>query len=117
MPRNPAKPSKHKNPRGSVCLRAEIQMAKNKPNHSSTDAKKNKKKKKMKNSAPNSVAMKLKAPQSNPFETIWSRTKFDILGKKRKGEQKRIGLARSRAIQKARYLTLFLNFFWLFSVL
>lgn len=55
---------------------------------------------KMKNSAPNSVAMKLKAPQSNPFETIWSRTKFDILGKKRKGEQKRIGLARSRAIQK-----------------
>ena len=94
-------------------VRAQIQMAKNKPNLSSANAKKNKKKK-MKNSTPNSVTMKLKAPQSNPFETIWSRTKFDILGKKRKGEQKRIGLARSRSIQKARNFTLFRNFFLCF---
>ncbi|KAH9707891.1 nucleolar-like protein [Citrus sinensis] len=36
----------------------------------------------------------------NPFETIWSRRKFDILGKKRKGEEVRIGLSRSLAIQK-----------------
>lgn len=82
-------------------------MAKNKSNPSSANAKKNKKK--MKSSTPNLVAMKLKAPQSNPFETIWSRTKFDILGKKRKGEQKRIGLSRSLAIQKARNFSLFLN--------
>ncbi|KAL8142980.1 hypothetical protein V2J09_016012 [Rumex salicifolius] len=28
-------------------------------------------------------------PKDNPFETIWSRRKFDILGKKRKGEERR----------------------------
>lgn len=38
--------------------------------------------------------------KENVFETIWSRRKFDILGKKRKGEERRIGLARSRAVQK-----------------
>ncbi|CAN4122028.1 unnamed protein product [Withania somnifera] len=44
--------------------------------------------------------MKLKSPKENPFEIIWSRRKFDILGKKRKGEQRRIGEARSSAIEK-----------------
>ncbi|KAL5553582.1 hypothetical protein UlMin_040983 [Ulmus minor] len=63
-----------------------------------SDAKKNKGKKKK--SGPASVAMKLEAPKPNPFEAIWSRRKFDILGKKRKGEERRIGLARSLAIEK-----------------
>uniref|UniRef100_A0A3Q7H7X6 Uncharacterized protein n=1 Tax=Solanum lycopersicum TaxID=4081 RepID=A0A3Q7H7X6_SOLLC len=49
---------------------------------------------------PKAKDMKLKAPKENPFETIWSRRKFDILGKKRKGEQRRIGEARSSAIEK-----------------
>ncbi|KAJ0914219.1 putative nucleolar protein [Helianthus annuus] len=62
----------------------------------------NTKKKNKKKINPNAVAMKLKAPATkpNPFETIWSRRKFDILGKKRKGEERRIGLARSLAIEK-----------------
>lgn len=49
-----------------------------------------------------SNAMKSKKENSNanPFETIWSRRKFDILGKKRKGEERRIALARSVAIDK-----------------
>ena len=63
---------------------------------------KDKKKKTKKNkSGPDAIAMKHKAPKPNPFESIWSRRKFDILGKKRSGEQLRIGLARSLAIQKA----------------
>lgn len=41
-----------------------------------------------------------KEERENPFETIWSRRKFDLLGKKRKGEERRIGLSRSLAIQK-----------------
>ncbi|XP_058081634.1 uncharacterized protein LOC131229663 [Magnolia sinica] len=68
---------------------------------------KKKKKQSMKKllSASNSIAMKSKNPQkekgqNNPFESIWSRRKFDILGKKRKGEERRIGLARSQAIEK-----------------
>ncbi|KAF7809015.1 nucleolar protein 14 [Senna tora] len=73
---------------------------------SSREASAQKKKKKNK-SAPDVVAMKVKAPKDNPFETIWSRRKFDILGKKRKGEERRIGLARSRAIEKARACLLF----------
>ncbi|KAL8254000.1 hypothetical protein R6Q59_032221 [Mikania micrantha] len=62
----------------------------------------NKKKSKKNKINPNAVAMKVKAPTTkpNPFETIWSRRKFDILGKKRKGEERRIGLARSLAIEK-----------------
>lgn len=64
----------------------------------------NKKKKKNKKLQPDSIGMKrVKAASStklNPFETIWSRRKFDILGKKRKGEERRLGLARSLAIQK-----------------
>ena len=67
-----------------------------------SDANNQKKNKRKKNrNAPDAVAMKVKAPKaSNPFETIWSRRKFDILGKKRKGEERRIGQARSRAIEK-----------------
>ena len=67
--------------------------------------------KKKKKSGPESVAMKVQAPKSNPFETIWSRRKFDILGKKRKGEERRVGLARSRAIEKVtNSLDHFVNF-------
>ncbi|KAM1041761.1 hypothetical protein ACFX1X_031231 [Malus domestica] len=41
--------------------------------------------------------MKHQVPlKPNPFETIWSRRKFDILGKRRKGEERRVGLSRSR---------------------
>ena len=62
---------------------------------------KNKKKKKTKSSGPKAKSMKVSEPQKpNPFENIWSRRKFDILGKKRKGEERRIGLARSLGIQK-----------------
>ncbi|KAK8486391.1 hypothetical protein V6N13_005204 [Hibiscus sabdariffa] len=70
--------------------------------HSSAEAKAKKKTKKKatKKSGPDAISMKLKAPKANPFEAIWSRRKFDILGKKRKGEERRIGLARSLAIQK-----------------
>ncbi|XP_059648722.1 uncharacterized protein LOC132294765 [Cornus florida] len=66
----------------------------------STDNGNKKKSKKKNKTGPKGMFMKSKAPQENPFETIWSRRKFDILGKKRKGEEKRIGLARSLAIQK-----------------
>ena len=65
-----------------------------------------KKKKKNSRTAPNSVAMKASAASkgntnnNNPFETIWSRRKFDILGKKRKGEELRLGLSRFRAMEK-----------------
>ncbi|KAM1699884.1 hypothetical protein TB2_030451 [Malus domestica] len=41
--------------------------------------------------------MKHQVPlKPNPFETIWSGRKFDILGKRRKGEERRVGLSRSR---------------------
>ncbi|CAA2945074.1 nucleolar 14 [Olea europaea subsp. europaea] len=65
-------------------------------------ASKTKKKNKLKNnlSALNSLAMKNKAPKPNPFESMWSRRKFDILGKKQKGEERRVGLSRSIAIEK-----------------
>ncbi|KAL2233489.1 UNVERIFIED_CONTAM: Nucleolar protein 14 [Sesamum indicum] len=69
----------------------------------SSKTKKNKSKNKIKNklSILNSEAKKTKAPKENPFESIWSRRKFDILGKKRKeDERRRIGLSRSLAIQK-----------------
>ncbi|KAL0731371.1 hypothetical protein Bca4012_027465 [Brassica carinata] len=47
------------------------------------------------------VAMKAKAKKvENPFESIWSHRKFDVLGKKRKGEERRVGLSRSRAVDK-----------------
>lgn len=81
------------------------------PSANNEDGGNNKKNKKKKNSQlrPDTVAMKkVKASKSNPFETIWSRRKFDVLGKKRKGEERRLGLARSLAIQKA-FIFLSLN--------
>ncbi|KAJ6324635.1 hypothetical protein OIU76_011848 [Salix suchowensis] len=82
-------------------------MAKtSKRSRSSSSDTKSKKKKKNSRTAPNSVAMKASAASkgntnnNNPFETIWSRRKFDILGKKRKGEELRLGLSRFRAMEK-----------------
>ncbi|KFK41333.1 hypothetical protein AALP_AA2G116500 [Arabis alpina] len=54
-----------------------------------------------KKTGPDAVAMKAKSQKAaNPFESIWSRRKFDILGKKRKGEERRIGQSRSRSVDK-----------------
>lgn len=65
--------------------------------------KKSKGKKKGKN-GPAKVAMKARGAavqeRSNPFEAIWSRSKFDVLGKKRKGEERRVPRSRSEAIRK-----------------
>ncbi|XP_039140314.1 nucleolar protein 14 [Dioscorea cayenensis subsp. rotundata] len=41
-----------------------------------------------------------KASKPNPFETIWSRSKFSIIGRRGKGEERRVGRARSQAIEK-----------------
>ncbi|OMO93529.1 Nucleolar protein 14 [Corchorus capsularis] len=72
-----------------------------KPSTSEAKTKKKAKKKGGKKSGPDAVSMKLKADKKpSPFESIWSRRKFDILGKKRKGEERRIGHARSVAIEK-----------------
>ena len=38
----------------------------------------------------------------NMFERLWNRRKFDVLGKKVKGEQKKVGKARSDAVEKVR---------------
>ncbi|KAG1327764.1 nucleolar protein 14 [Cocos nucifera] len=68
---------------------------------SSSTSKKKKKSAKSLLSGPAAAAMKAVKPiRANHFETIWSRRKFDILGKKRKGEERRVGLARSLAIEK-----------------
>ncbi|KAL3644602.1 hypothetical protein CASFOL_009782 [Castilleja foliolosa] len=70
---------------------------------STDNSKKKKSKNKIKNklSILNSEAKKTKAPKENLFESIWSRRKFNILGKKRKDEERRrVGLSRSLAIQK-----------------
>lgn len=87
--------------------------------HSGSDAKTKKKAKKKgsKKSGPDAISMKLKAEKSNPFETIWSRRKFDILGKKRKGEELRIGLSRSLAIQKANSTPEIHPFYFLYFIL
>lgn len=87
-------------------------MAKKKSESSMSKKKKKKNTKKLL-FASNAISMKSKKDNSNsnsnnPFETIWSRRKFDILGKKRKGEERRIGLARSLAVQKARLFFLLL---------
>lgn len=60
------------------------------------------KKKKIRTLAPEAVALKAKATGSgqNLFETMWTRKKFDLLGKKQKSQGQRVGLARSRAIEK-----------------
>ncbi|MCD7445924.1 hypothetical protein HAX54_024624 [Datura stramonium] len=75
-------------------------MAKTAKASKNDSSNKKKKMKKSSKSGPKAKDMKVKAPKENPFETIWSRRKFDILGKKRKGEQRRIGEARSSAIEK-----------------
>lgn len=77
-------------------------MAKTAKASKNDSSSKKKKMKKSSKSGPKAKDMKLKAPKENPFETIWSRRKFDILGKKRKGEQRRIGEARSSAIEKVK---------------
>ncbi|KAL2905322.1 T-cell surface glycoprotein CD1b2 [Bienertia sinuspersici] len=60
-----------------------------------------KNKKKLKKSGINKVSMKsIAPPKDNPFETFWSRCKFDVIGKKRKGEECRISQARMRAIDR-----------------
>jgi len=67
------------------------------------EKKKSKGKKKGKN-GPAKVAMKARGAaaeeRSNPFEAIWSRRKFDVLGKKSKGEEGRVSRSRSEAIRK-----------------
>ncbi|KAF5184295.1 Nucleolar protein [Thalictrum thalictroides] len=77
-------------------------MAKTNKDSKSDSGKKKKKNKKTHSkkllSGPTAMAMKSKT--ESPFETIWSRNKFNILGKKRKGEDKRTGLSRFRAIEK-----------------
>uniref|UniRef100_A0A0E0KG45 Nucleolar protein 14 n=1 Tax=Oryza punctata TaxID=4537 RepID=A0A0E0KG45_ORYPU len=87
-------------------------MAKTKPMAAAAatapDKKKGKGKKKKGKNGPAAVAMKARGAaaaaaasgSNNPFEVIWSRRKFDVLGKKRKGEERRIGRARSEAIHK-----------------
>lgn len=88
-------------------------MAKTKPMAAAAaaaaaDKKKGKgKNKKQGKNGPAAVAMKARGAaaaaasgSNNPFEAIWSRRKFDVLGKKRKGEERRIGRARSEAIHK-----------------
>ncbi|CAN6304386.1 unnamed protein product [Urochloa humidicola] len=82
-------------------------MAKTKPMAAAAaggEKKKSKAKKKGKN-GPAKVAMKARGAaaaedRSNPFEAIWSRRKFDVLGKKRKGEERRVSQSRSEAIRK-----------------
>ncbi|OEL29726.1 Nucleolar protein 14 [Dichanthelium oligosanthes] len=80
-------------------------MAKTKPMAAAAggEKKKGKGKKKGKN-GPARVAMKARGAaaeeRSNPFEAIWSRRKFDVLGKKRKGEEQRVSRSRSEAIRK-----------------
>ncbi|KAG6399001.1 hypothetical protein SASPL_140474 [Salvia splendens] len=83
-------------------------------NSSTGSAKKKKSKGKInkKLSSLNSDSKKIKGPKENPFENIWSRRKFTILGKKRKDEERRrIGLSRSLAIQKVHFASFFLYLF------
>ncbi|KAG2536727.1 hypothetical protein PVAP13_9NG215300 [Panicum virgatum] len=81
-------------------------MAKTKPMAAAAGEKKKSKGKKKGKNGPAKVAMKARAAaaeeRSNPFEAIWSRRKFDVLGKKRKGEERRVSRARSEAIRKAK---------------
>ena len=88
-------------------------MAKTKPMAApAPDKKQNKKKGKVNTkgkNGPAAVAMKARgaaaAERINPFEAIWSRRKFDVLGKKRKGEERRTSRSRSEAIHKVKSLT------------
>ncbi|KEH41125.1 Nop14 nucleolar-like protein [Medicago truncatula] len=71
-------------------------------NGTNTSNKSTSKKKKNNKMGPEAVAMKAKAQKTNtnPFESIWSRRKFEVMGQKRKGDTKRMGLARSLAVEK-----------------
>ncbi|ONK64384.1 uncharacterized protein A4U43_C07F25240 [Asparagus officinalis] len=75
-------------------------MAKTKSDPSKVKNKKKKTKSLL--SGPAAAAMKSSKQQAkpNPFDSIWTRQKFDVLGKKRKGEERRVGLARFLAIEK-----------------
>nr|CAB3494041.1 unnamed protein product [Digitaria exilis] len=79
-------------------------MAKTKPMAAAAGEKKKSKGKKKGKNGPAKVAMKARGvaaeERSNPFEAIWSRRKFDVLGKKRKGEEQRVSRSRSEAIRK-----------------
>nr|CAB3498511.1 unnamed protein product [Digitaria exilis] len=81
-------------------------MAKTKPMAAAAGEKKKSKGKKKGKNGPAKVAMKARGAaaaaeeRSNPFEAIWSRRKFDVLGKKRKGEEQRVSRSRSEAIRK-----------------
>lgn len=42
----------------------------------------------------------------NPFESVWTRQKQNVIGKKRKGEERRIGFARSISVDKVCFFLL-----------
>ncbi|EOA33605.1 hypothetical protein CARUB_v10019758mg [Capsella rubella] len=64
-------------------------------------AKKKPNKKGERRTGPDAVAMKAKAQKAkNPFESFTSRQKFEILGKKRKGEERRVSISRTLAVDK-----------------
>jgi hypothetical protein len=44
----------------------------------------------------------------NVFETLWTRRKFDVLGKKQKGESRRVGLSRSTSVDKVCFSRIFI---------
>ena len=46
--------------------------------------------------------LELASASGNMFERLWNRRKFDVLGKKVKGEQQRVGKARSDAVERVR---------------
>ncbi|GLJ38313.1 hypothetical protein SUGI_0780240 [Cryptomeria japonica] len=75
-------------------------MGKKKGNEGKNKSKK--KKNKVPGLAPDAVAMKKRknASEANMFETLWARKKFNILGKKQKGQGRRVGLSRSLAMEK-----------------
>lgn len=80
-------------------------MAKTKPLAAAAGEKKKSKGKKKGKNGPAKVAMKARGAaaaeeRNNPFEAIWTRRKFDVLGKKRKGEERRVSRSRSEAIRK-----------------
>ncbi|ESQ28345.1 hypothetical protein EUTSA_v10018096mg [Eutrema salsugineum] len=76
-------------------------MGKGKGKVKENQTKKKPDKKGGKKMGPDAVAMKAKAQKAeNPFESIWSRQRFPVLGKKNEGGERRVGLSRSRAVDK-----------------
>ncbi|PRQ40602.1 putative nucleolar protein [Rosa chinensis] len=88
---------KHQSPKPNPFATKSPKLSRSDDNATTKETKKKKKNSKL---GPKAMAMKVQPPKPNPFETIWSRRKFDVLGKKRKGEERRMGLARSQAIEK-----------------